>query len=115
MTFPDDENGDVLRRMFEGGDSLSQSREIEFAHQFSDRRAAEAFAFEAGGPGIEAGIDEVEDRPEAPWDVIITIVMIPDHAAISELEQRLGGLAKRMGGEADGWGCFRIVDRTVID
>jgi regulator of RNase E activity RraB len=114
MTFPDDDNGDVLRRMFEGGDSLTRAREIEFAHQFSDAQAAEAFSFEVAGPGIEVNVDEVDDRPGTPWDVIVTVTMIPDHAAISELEERFGGLAERMGGAADGWGCFRIADRTVI-
>ncbi len=115
MVFPDDDNGDVLRRMFEGGDSLTQARDIEFAHKFADWKTAEAFSFEAGGPGIKANIHEVEDRPGMPWDVIITVVMMPDHTAISELEQRFGGLAERMGGEADGWGCFRIVDQSAID
>ena len=44
MTFPDDDNGDVLRRMFEGGDSLKQARDIDFAHRFVHGRAAETFA-----------------------------------------------------------------------
>jgi hypothetical protein len=42
--FPDDENGGVLRMMFEQGDDLSQPRIIDFCFAFSDRSQALAFA-----------------------------------------------------------------------
>ncbi len=115
MTFPDDDNGDVLRRMFEGGDSLKQARDIDFAHRFVHGRAAETFAALAGGAGLQISIQDVEDAPETSWDVIVTANMIPDHQAIGAFERRLADQAERLGGQADGWGCFRIIDQPAID
>jgi hypothetical protein len=34
--FPKDENGDVLRRMYEGGDNLTQARVIDFCYIFHE-------------------------------------------------------------------------------
>jgi len=115
MIFPNDDNGEVLRRMFEGGDSLQQAREIEFAHSFRDGLTAEAFAAHVVGLGLDVNIEDVEDRPETPWDVIVTVAMMPDHTAINELEQRFAYLAEELGGQADGWGCLRVADRVMID
>ena len=42
--FPDDENGVVLRRMWDGGDDLSQPRNMDFNYIFPERRQALAFA-----------------------------------------------------------------------
>ena len=37
MDFPSDENGDVLRRMYESGMDLSMSYDIDFYHFFSKK------------------------------------------------------------------------------
>jgi hypothetical protein len=43
MLFPDDANGDVLRRMEAGGDDLTRPRNIDFAVVFADESSAEKF------------------------------------------------------------------------
>ena len=40
MSFPDDENGDVLRLMLKNGDDLSAPREIDFSVIFPTEDAA---------------------------------------------------------------------------
>lgn len=112
MTFPDDDNGDVLRRMFDGGDSLRQPRDIDFAHCFPDERTAKTFASQVIGLGRKVSIQKAEDDSEDSWDVIVTVTMVPDHEALGSLERRLAEQAETIGGKADGWGCFRIIDRT---
>jgi regulator of RNase E activity RraB len=115
MIFPDDPNGDVLRAMFKGGDSLRQARDIDFAHVFSTREAAETFGDWAFEQGFQVGLDEIEDRPGEPIDIIVTVDMAPEHQAITDLERRLAEAAERWGGRADGWGCFRIEDAVAED
>ena len=43
-TFPNDENGDVLRRMQANGDDLSKPRGIEFEFIFATEQKAKDFA-----------------------------------------------------------------------
>jgi hypothetical protein len=40
--FPEDENGDVLRRMYDGGDDLSQARIIDVCFIFPERNRTAA-------------------------------------------------------------------------
>jgi Regulator of ribonuclease activity B len=42
-SFPDDENGDVLRRMAQNGDDLAQPRNVEFQHVFEQKPDALEF------------------------------------------------------------------------
>ena len=86
MIFPDDLDGDVLRSMFEGGDSLTQPRELDFAHAFAERIAAEAFRDWAIEQGFSTALDEIGDRADEPFDVIVTRSMIPEHGTIRALE-----------------------------
>jgi hypothetical protein len=44
MLLPDDENGDVLRRMVAKGDDLTRPRNIDFSVLFADEGSAEKFA-----------------------------------------------------------------------
>ncbi len=83
-SFPNDENGDVLRRMARHGDDLSQARAIEFAHVFADKKAAELFAAEASGLGYQSSVEE-RDAGKG-WDVICAKVMLPTHEGITKAE-----------------------------
>ena len=60
--------------------------------------------------------DRVQDRvahqmeEKAVWDITATKEMVPSHKSITETEEKLSSIASKFGGEADGWGCFRVVD-----
>lgn len=104
--FPDDENGDVLRRMRTGGDDLSRPRTVDFEHQFSKKSDALLFVAEICGEDTKASISRAGQSDI--WDVQVSIYMVPTHAAITEAETRLGNIARRLGGSPDGWGCFNV-------
>lgn len=104
--FPNDLNGDVLRQMYEGGDDLTQARMIDFSFIFPDRPAALAFAEIVDDRDKEVCIHYYERR--RMWQVTIKHYMVPDHGGITAIEATLSGKAKSIGGQADGWGCFRI-------
>ena len=104
--FPDDENGVVLRRMYERGDDLSKPRMVDFCFVFSDRRQALAFAEIVDHRDLEVSISYYEEREM--WEVVVRRHMIPTHEAITLLESDLTEKAESVGGEPDGWGCMQI-------
>jgi len=107
---PDDLNGDVLRRMRSGGDSLTLSREIDFSVIFPSKEGAIAFCEAVDRPDLKLSyrLSEVDD--DCPWDVTVKKDMIPDHAKIAAMEGWLATHAEPLGGENDGWGCFNQED-----
>ncbi len=106
---PDDENGDVLRRMIARGDDLSRPRIVDFAHVFATETAARAFAAQAEAEGLFAVVELTETAPDMPWDVVVEHPLAPSHAAVTTLELRLAEMAERLGGHADGWGCESVI------
>ncbi|ESQ92352.1 ribonuclease E inhibitor RraB [Asticcacaulis benevestitus] len=113
IDFPNDENGDVLRRMQAAGDDLSQPRDIDFSLLFPDEGTAETFSamMDAEGYEVELGPWEAQSDDDAntgKWDVTVTRHMVPDHAAITQFEKELSGIAMPFGGRNDGWGCFEV-------
>ena len=107
--FPDDENGDVLRRMVARGDDLSRPRIVDFTHVFATETAARAFAAKAEAEGLFAVIEMTETAEDWPWDVVVEHALTPSHAAVTALELRLAEMAERFGGRADGWGCESVI------
>jgi hypothetical protein len=107
MEFPDDENGDVLRRMLADGDNLSVSRDIDFLVVLPDEGAAQRFVEVISSRFDRVRYSEMETSRPLKWDVTATLDMIPDHQVITAIEAFLANAAEPFGGKNDGWGCFR--------
>jgi len=108
--FPRDLNGDVLRRMYEGGDDLSQPRVIDFCFIFPDRAVALAFAKSVDDPVMEVCISFYEQGHT--WQAKVKHRMFPNHRDITAIESALAAKAELVGGKADGWGCMRVVGKS---
>lgn len=108
MTFPDDENGDVLRRMQNKGDDLTKPRDIDFTVVFADENSAGCFASHFKRLGLRTSIKFSATVKELPWDVIVVKNMVPSHQEIGEFEKELALVARPFGGRNDGWGCFSV-------
>jgi hypothetical protein len=106
VEFPNDDNGDVLRRLQEDGDDLSQPRDIDFTVVFPEETAAHAFADEIRLLGYRVEVERTGTAENLPWDARIVRNVVPAHEAISEFELRLEQAASQRGGCNDGWGCF---------
>lgn len=104
--FPSDENGQVLRQMFEGGDDITRSRIVDFSFVFPDREQALAFVRDVDDQTVEVCLSWY--RAKAMWQVIVKHDMLPEHAGITAMESALTSKARNVGGKADGWGCMRI-------
>jgi hypothetical protein len=105
--FPDDANGDVLRRMRAGGDDLSKAREIDFQVVFPDEIAASAFAALFQAKGYKAIVTHAEVAKGLPWDTQVMKHTLPSYSAITAFEAELEHAALPLGGRNDGWGCLR--------
>jgi hypothetical protein len=103
---PHDENGDILRRMYEQGDNLKQPRIIDFCFAFPERRQAIAFADMLDARNLEVCISYYDQREM--WQAIVKKYMLPTHDDITSLESGLTVQAEQVGGEADGWGCMLV-------
>ena len=109
MLFPDDENGDVLRRMERNGDDLTKPRDIDFTVVFADDISANHFARHFKDLGLGTSVKFSETVKELPWDVRVVKNMVPLHNEIGEFEKELELFASPLGGRNDGWGCFSVV------
>lgn len=106
MAFPDDENGDVLRRMEATGDDLTRSRNVDFTVVLPSETAAERFATHFRELGYAASIEFTQTAESLPWDVVVVKNMVPSHDGIGSFENVLQNVATPLGGRNDGWGCL---------
>lgn len=104
--FPDDENGAVLRQMFDSGDDLSKPRSIDFNVVFATKENASVFRDRLRVEGYDAKIDHSGTVTDFPWDVVVQKEMVPTHFGITSIEEALEAMATPLGGRNDGWGCF---------
>jgi Regulator of ribonuclease activity B len=112
LDFPDDENGDVLRRMAASGDDLSKPRQIDFTVAVPGESEAATLAERYRRQGYDVSFKRSDVVPDLPWDVVVRKFMLPDHSAITSFELELEDAATPFGGRNDGWGCF---ERPAID
>jgi len=108
VIFPNDENGTVLRRMHENGDTLTEPRNVDFSVAFPNEDVASQFAAQSSWTGCVVTVEKTDCAPGLPWDVTVTKKMIPDHGRITEFECLLQVSAQFFGGRNDGWGCFEV-------
>ncbi len=106
MNHPNDDNGDVLRRMESNGDDLSRPRNIDFVVVFPDQTSAEIFADTVRQHGYVISVEFAETVKELPWEVIVVKHMVPSHQDITDFERELQDEATSLGGRNDGWGCL---------
>ena len=109
---PDDETGQVLKRMSEDGDDLDRPRPIDFFHVFAEEADAQDFAAAASAqPDLVVEGPDFDDD-DGIWEVTATRTLAPQHKAITALEAELAALAARYRGYPDGWGCDPASDDT---
>ncbi|MBV2132871.1 ribonuclease E inhibitor RraB [Pseudomonas sp. MAP12] len=104
MQFPNDENGDVLRRMQNSGFDFNKEHVFDYYHTFESRTSAEQFAAMLHGHKIHA---EVQPNKKNLWDVVVKIMHAPTHSEITEWESDLEVVANKFGGLKDGWGVMQ--------
>ncbi len=104
--FPDDDNGDVLRRLQKNGDNLTESRVVDFTVVFATEESAQEFAEHFLRHGYKVSVRNSNCVQDLPWDAVVEKNMVPSHGGITQFEEELQEIAEGLGGRNDGWGCF---------
>jgi hypothetical protein len=106
VVHPNDDNGDVLRRLEAQGDDLSLPRDVDFNVVFPDEARATDFAHRFRRDGYRATVRFANVVKTHPWEALIVKNMIPTHTGITDFERELQDVADALGGYNDGWGCI---------
>lgn len=103
---PNDATGDTLRRLRDDGANLSKPHELDFHVAAPSKAAAEHVGNAATQIGFATSVSKDDEGPD--WTCCCTKLMVPDHSAITDIENMLDSMAKRVGGRIDGWGAFPV-------
>jgi hypothetical protein len=108
LDYPNDENGNVLRGMHEDGDDMSQPRDIDFTVVLPSSDAVQEFGNYFYSRGLAVKAKKSDMVAELPWDVVVTVNMLPTYEDIKIFEEKLEKVAVPLGGRSDGWSCFQV-------
>jgi regulator of RNase E activity RraB len=109
--YPQDADGDALRRIQADGSDMSRPMDIDFAVAVPDEAAGNSVAEGAKALGYKTDVvhDLGEDDGES-WTCYCTRRMIPTHQGLLNAQEQLDELGRRFGGYADGWGSFGNIE-----
>ena len=109
MNFPDDDNGDVLRRMQEHGFDFSKEHVVDFHAVLATEEAADKIArmyvedHKAGNR-----LENIETKPHEVGGMRLDLAkrMIVTHESVTEFESLLESRVSQFEGYLDGWGVL---------
>jgi Regulator of ribonuclease activity B len=104
MDFPNDADGDSLRRVVESGSDLSQPMNIDFTIEAPDEHAARRIAELVSAQGFDPSICNNEGR--STWSVYCSKFMLASYDGVVAAQVQLAELSRAHGGRCDGWGTF---------
>jgi len=122
MNYPNDADGDALRRIATAGNDMSLPITVDFEIAASEQSVVEAVAQAADKLGYVTEIfvlenedeDDTEPIPD-PWTCECTKDMVLTHESVLAAQQELNAIAKPLGAYADGWGTFGNVESDEVD
>ena len=103
--FPNDSDGDALRRIVSDGSDLSRPMFIDFQVAVPDEPAAKALAVAARKLGYRV---RIYDSPECtlPWTCQCSTRMLATYEGVIAIQNELAAISQPFGGIPDGWGTF---------
>jgi Regulator of ribonuclease activity B len=104
MDYPNDADGDSLRRVRDGGSDMSLPMTIDFSIDVPNESAARAVAALVSTHGFDPSISDNEGR--GWWSVYCSKTMLATYDSVVSVQGQLNELAKPQGGICDGWETF---------
>ncbi len=103
MDFPNDVDGDALRRVAERSD-MSKPMDIDFAVDVPSKRSGEEVQRLAAQRGFRPTLrfDETDQR----WTCYCAKRMVPIYEGVIAAQKELDELSAAFGGYSDGWGTL---------
>lgn len=106
--YPNDADGDALRRVAEDGSDMSRPMSIDFMVAVPDEPSGQAVAQRAQESGFATSVSGDEESGE--WTCYCTRVMHATYEGVTAAQAQLDQLAKPSRGYCDGWGTFGNAD-----
>jgi hypothetical protein len=106
--YPDDADGEALRRVASMGCDMTEPMEIDFFVAVPDQEAGQRVAELATGHGYRTKL--VYDEEDDAWDCYCTKLMVPTYEAVCGAQLELDALSRPVNGYMDGWGTEGNLD-----
>ena len=103
-SYPNDADGDALRKVAENGADMSRSMVIDFSVEVPDERTARRVAEVVAAHGFDPSISEDDDSDS--WSVYCSKSMLATYEGVVAVQVELSELLSPHGGICDGWGTF---------
>ncbi|NTS76842.1 ribonuclease E inhibitor RraB [Catenovulum sp. SM1970] len=108
MTFPDDENGEILAEMAEAGIDFEQTYQVDFfaAFEFEDRANAAIDTVKKltidGLKFSEVSVGKPEEG--GGFELVASLSIKLEHAVITAIDEAFTECVESVRGYSDGWG-----------
>lgn len=102
--YPNDADGDALRRVVSLGADMSRRMDIDFFVAVPNRTSGEVIAALAAQVGYRTR--QVYDEEDDAWTCYCTKSMLATHEGVVEAQRELDMLSEPHSGYTDGWGTF---------
>lgn len=114
-SFPDDADGQALRRLVEMGCDLDRPMDVDIQIAAGNEEVAFQISTAATGLGYRTEIfldEDIEDLESAsePWTCECSKVMVVSYESIIAAQDELNRIAKPLEGYVDGWATFGNAD-----
>jgi len=110
LDYPNDADGDALRRVASDGSDMSKPMEIDFVVSAPSEDAANAIAYVAQARGFRTKVcrdaDEEDEDIVTTWSCYCTRTMVATYRGVIRVQAELDAISRPLGGHADGWGTF---------
>ncbi|HTR55617.1 MAG TPA: ribonuclease E inhibitor RraB [Kofleriaceae bacterium] len=109
LTYPNDADGDALRRVAEHGSDMSRPMLVDFMVAADSETAATSIAQAAGSLGYATEVEhhEADDASDPDrWTVYCSRTMLLDHGSVLAAQAELDKVSAPFGGYSDGWGTL---------
>jgi Regulator of ribonuclease activity B len=103
MNFPNDADGDALRKVAASSD-MSRPMDVDFAVDVPD----EVRGKEIGQLAVQLGYSVLVERDDSTtrWTCYCTKRLVPTYDSIIAAQKELDELSRPLGGHTDGWGTL---------
>jgi len=109
ITFPNDENGNVLRELQKKNVDFSAPHKIQFFSVFRTEEMADIVAKEYlkdNFPNEKIGVIETRPAQKGGMELELVVKMLLTHENITGFETRLAERVSKQDGYLDGWGVL---------
>ena len=106
--YPNDADGDALRRLVEAGADMTKPMDIEYSVAVPSESAGKQIATAANQRGYASELfhDEAHDS----WSVYCIKRMLPTYEGVMAAQAEISELSRPFDCECDGWGTFGNAD-----